>query len=134
MFGIGMPELIVILLVALLVVGPRKLPDLARSLGKGLHALRSATDEIKEGLSENEAYQDLQEIKDSFKDTVDSVDPRKILDVDSFDPMGADSKDSESLPVSEETGGAGTAPEDLNQTEAEPDATPAPKNEDKTDA
>jgi TatA/E family protein of Tat protein translocase len=35
MFGIGMPEMILILAVALIVIGPKKLPDLAKSLGKG---------------------------------------------------------------------------------------------------
>lgn len=47
MFGIGMPELIVILVVALVVLGPDKLPEIARSLGKGFSAFRKATDDIK---------------------------------------------------------------------------------------
>ncbi len=80
MFGIGMPELIIILVVALVVVGPKKLPDMAKSLGKGLTQFRKATDEIKEGLSENEAYQDLQGLKNSFQDTLDEVNPKKMLD------------------------------------------------------
>jgi TatA/E family protein of Tat protein translocase len=48
MFGIGMPELILILGLALIVLGPKKLPELARALGKGLAEFRRATDELKD--------------------------------------------------------------------------------------
>jgi TatA/E family protein of Tat protein translocase len=48
MFGIGMPELLLILAVALIVLGPKKLPDLARALGKGMAEFRRATDELKD--------------------------------------------------------------------------------------
>ena len=48
MFGIGLPELLVIFVVALLVLGPKRLPEVARALGKGLAEFRRATDEIKD--------------------------------------------------------------------------------------
>ena len=47
MFGIGMPELVIIMVIALIVIGPQKLPDLARSLGKGLAEFKKATDDFK---------------------------------------------------------------------------------------
>jgi len=52
MFGIGMPELLVILGLALILIGPKKIPDLARSLGKTMGELRKATDDLKETISE----------------------------------------------------------------------------------
>ncbi len=50
MFGIGTPELLVSLVVALIVVGPKRLPEVARALGKGLAELRRATSGLTEEL------------------------------------------------------------------------------------
>ncbi len=50
MFGIGMPELMVIMVVALIVLGPKRLPEIARALGKGLAEFRRATADISDEL------------------------------------------------------------------------------------
>ena len=50
MFGIGMPELMVIMVVALVVLGPKRLPEIARALGKGLAEFRRATSDVNEEL------------------------------------------------------------------------------------
>jgi len=47
MFGIGMTELLVILAIGLIVIGPKKLPELARSLAKGLAEFRRASTEMR---------------------------------------------------------------------------------------
>ena len=51
MFGsLGMPELIVIFVIALVVFGPRKLPELGRSLGRGIAEFKKATNELQSTL------------------------------------------------------------------------------------
>ena len=53
MFGsIGMPELIIILMIALIIFGPRKLPELGRSLGKSLGEFKRASNELRNTLDE----------------------------------------------------------------------------------
>ena len=70
MFGIGVPEMIMIAVIALLVVGPKRLPDLAKSVGKGLSEFRKATEgateTLKDALQMDGLKQDVDDIKETF--------------------------------------------------------------------
>ena len=79
MFGIGLPELIIIMVIALIVIGPSKLPDLARALGKGMAEFRKATQEIKDSLDLDEGIQD---IKEDLIDSVSGLD--RPLDMEEY--------------------------------------------------
>ncbi len=67
MFDVGMPELIVILIVALLVIGPKKLPELAKALGKGLSELKNALQDMKDTVEE-EFEETTSEIREAVTD------------------------------------------------------------------
>jgi len=70
MFGIGMPEMILILVIALIVIGPKKLPDLAKSLGRAMREFKKATNEFKETM---QIDSEMDEVKKAFKDINNDV-------------------------------------------------------------
>jgi sec-independent protein translocase protein TatA len=67
MFGLGMPELILIFVIALIVFGPKKLPDLGKSIGRAMAEFKKAQNEFQESLQSEmkdvEKSIDLEEIK-----------------------------------------------------------------------
>jgi Tat protein translocase TatB subunit len=66
MFNIGMPELIVIMIVALIVIGPARLPELARAIGKGFAEFRRAMEDVKEELEIDKIKSGADEMKESL--------------------------------------------------------------------
>lgn len=53
MFGFGMPQILIILAIALIVIGPQKLPELARTLGKGLKEFKRASNDFRRSIEED---------------------------------------------------------------------------------
>ncbi len=66
-FGIGLPEMILILVVALLVFGPKKLPEIGRSLGKGLRSFQDATKEF-----ESEFKREAEKVSRTLEDAMEA--------------------------------------------------------------
>jgi TatA/E family protein of Tat protein translocase len=71
MFNIGMPELLIIVAIALIVFGPDKLPELAKALGRAMREFKKASEEIKENF-ESEA-QTLREVKGTSEEKKEAL-------------------------------------------------------------
>ncbi|KGF47255.1 preprotein translocase subunit TatA [Veillonella montpellierensis DNF00314] len=69
MFGIGTPELIVILVIALIIFGPGKLPEVGRAIGKSIREFKGAMSSEKKAI--REAKEDVQEAVHAAKETID---------------------------------------------------------------
>ena len=78
---IGTPELVLVLVVALLIFGPEKLPELAKNLGKGIRMLRDTTQDVKREIMKeaHEAGLDKNKLDENVKKELGNI--RKIMDV-----------------------------------------------------
>ena len=96
MFGIGLPEMIIIAVVALIFIGPDKLPGVLRSIGKGLVELKRATSDVRSTVQEEmqkiedeieikEVRESAQDFKNEFGGVANKIDPLTLSKFNSED-------------------------------------------------
>jgi len=88
MFGLGMPEILMILAIALIVIGPKKLPDLAKTLGRAMGEFKRSAQDFKQSLDVETTVKDMTDIEDiTKKDNTDDNTTSMVKD-------DSDTKDS----------------------------------------
>ncbi len=100
MFGsIGMPELVIILVIALIVFGPRKLPELGRSLGKSIGEFKRASNELRNTLDDEIRVEEQKENRAKAEaEQTSAIDAAKVLTPAAIPPTPATP-----APVADET-------------------------------
>ncbi len=91
-FGIGFSEVLLILVVVLLVVGPHKLPDMARTLGKGVRTLRRAGDDLRDAIQVDEIKRSIYEApRDAWRNatSLNHVEDVEPVETDSYESVAA---------------------------------------------
>ena len=105
MFGIGMTELMVVFVVGLIVLGPKRLPQLARSLGRSLAEFRRASTDLRREFMDvaDSAHIDLNaEEIDKEGESDSATDPTPELEPDGSESDGAASPPKSSEPATSE--------------------------------
>ncbi len=87
-FGIGLPEMALIMVVALLIFGPKKLPEIGRSMGKAIRGFQEASREF-----ETEFKQEAEQIEQAVK-TLPQADSEKVANGKSENPATSSSQHS----------------------------------------
>lgn len=107
MFGLGMPEILLILAIALIVIGPKKLPDLAKTLGRAMGEFKRSAQDFKRSID------------------IDTT----ITDIKDIDPPSGDSKLKEAVEAANKEASADPAPSE-GKTPQEAAASEFPVNDD----
>jgi len=106
MFGIGLPELILIMAVALIVVGPDKLPELAKTLAKQMVELKRAANTLRESLQDEDSRKPWEKItpdNPQIADLVPHYPPDQDEETDQQEALEEDKEKGESDPDKQES-------------------------------
>jgi len=76
-FGIGLPEMALIMVIALLIFGPKKLPEIGRSMGKAIRSFQDASKEFESGFK-REAEQLETAVKEPLEATLETQEPPRL--------------------------------------------------------
>ena len=68
MFGLGMPEILMILAIALIVIGPKKLPDLAKTLGRAMGEFKRSAQDFKQSIDMETTVKDVTDLENLTKE------------------------------------------------------------------
>jgi len=122
MFGIGATEMVLILVVALLVVGPKRLPGLARSLGRSMAEFRRHANDLRHTLQEAD-------VSESLKEAAKAPDSYRIAPPD-LDPSGESTSATENDSHADTTGATPRKPPAVENAAKHADShEPAPSGE-----
>jgi Tat protein translocase TatB subunit len=116
MFGLGMPEILLILAIALIVIGPKKLPDLAKTLGRAMGEFKRSAQDFKRSIDIETTVKDIKDVEDPETDLKDVIKEANI-------------KDETAAPFKEDSGSKDPDREVPDKIE---DDTPEAKEPDKT--
>ncbi|ACN17290.1 TatB [Desulforapulum autotrophicum HRM2] len=75
MFGLGMPEILLILAIALMVIGPKKLPELAKTLGRAMGEFKKAAQDFKRSIDLEETARKFEAPAKSIRETIKEATP-----------------------------------------------------------
>lgn len=112
MFGsLGVPELLLIFFVILIVFGPRRIPEIGRTLGKALGEFRKATDDLKNTIDREVRLEELKQVMPSAVTPLESISRTEPVLEPSPGPFSDPPPESPSLRVAESPSGASSSSE-----------------------
>jgi Tat protein translocase TatB subunit len=122
MFGLGMPEIFLILAIALIVIGPKKLPDLAKTLGRAMGEFKRSAQDFKKSIDIDTTLKDIDPPASDLKNVIKEVNKEKQTIVEPFNDPIMTAESTEDKTDQEKPGQEKTMDSDSDTSAQEPDA------------